>query len=128
MSKIISSSFISLTSLSGCLRCCDCGFVARAVGGLVDSLQVGGVPGGVLGEQQAAAGLLLEMVDEDMIEGGELLLLTQEQWICPGAGGTDLSGVSPSIDDVMLEGFEYIKDEDFIEVLGDVRCLESVEK
>ena len=49
--------------------------VAIGVGVLVESLQVGGVPGGVLGEQQAArAGLLLEDVAEESTEGVELLL------------------------------------------------------
>ena len=97
-------------------------------------MQVGGVPVGVLGEQQAdMAGLLLEVVDAEMIEGVERLM-TQEQGICPLAGGAD-------IDNVMLEGLEVIQDEkllllimiellwgDFIKVLLDVRSLESVEK
>ena len=80
--------------------------VAIGVGVLVESLQVGGVPGGVLGEQQAArAGLLLEDVAEESTEGVELLL-------CPGTGGADISGVSPSIDNV--EGLEVIKDEELM--------------
>ena len=55
--------------------------VAIGVGVLVESLQVGGVPGDVIGEQQAArAGLLLEVVAEEITEGVELLLL-----LCPGA-------------------------------------------
>ena len=59
----------------------------------MESLQLGGGPGGVLGEQQAAgAGLLLEVVKEEIFEGVALLLMTKEQGICAGIGGADLSG------------------------------------
>ena len=73
------------------------------VGVLVESLKIGGVPGGVLGEQQAAgAGISLKVVEAKMIEGLELLLMTQEQGICAGVGGGELSGVKPIKDEELL--------------------------
>ena len=53
-------------------------------------------------------------MEVDIIEGVELLLLTEEQGISAGSGGTDLSGVSPSIDNGMLEDLEDIKDEELL--------------